>query len=132
MNVGLPGTGLGGLFYLLLAVWMPLHELWRMARGHSGMHGWKMAALQSTVAISILSALWGEGWLIKRGFEWAPTLHGLHGVLAHFGGRGQVLPVNSQLIAAASLLTLGLLLLLVHGAGTVLGLCSSRSAKLES
>ena len=26
MNVGLPGTGIGGLFYLLIGLAMPLHE----------------------------------------------------------------------------------------------------------
>jgi hypothetical protein len=131
MNVGLPGTGIGGLFYLLLAVLMPLHQLWRTARGRGGVQGWKMAAIQSTVALAILSALWGEGWLIKKGSEWVPTLHRLHGVLAHIGSRGRVLPDNSQLIAVASLLTLALLLLLVHGAGTFLGRISSRSARAE-
>ena len=131
MNVGLPGTGIGGLFYLLLAVLMPLHQLWRTARGRGGVQGWKMAAIQSTVALVILSALWGEGWLIKRGFEWAPTLHGLHGVIAHIGGQAQVLPDNSQLIAAASILTLALVLLLVHGAGTFLGLRSTASVRPE-
>ena len=131
MNVGLPGTGIGGLFYLLLAVLMPLHQLLRTARGRGGVQGWKMAALQSTVALAILSALWGEGWLIKKGFEWAPTLHHIHGVIAHIGGQARVLPDNSQLIAVASILTLALVLLLVHGAGTVLGLSSARSAKPE-
>jgi len=131
MNVGLPGTGIGGLFYLLLAVSMPLHELWRLACGQSGVQGWKMAAIQSTTAIAILSALWGEGWLIKMGSGWASALHGLHGVLGHIGGRGHVLPDNSHLIAVASFLTLALVLLLVHGAGTFLGLRSSRSAKAE-
>ena len=131
MNVGLPGTGIGGLFYLLLAVSMPLHELWRLVRGRSGVQGWKMAAIQSSVAIAILSALWAEGWLIKTGSAWAPATLGLHGVLGHIGARGHVLPDNSQLIAVASFLTLALVLLIVHGAGTVLSLSSPRAAKAE-
>ena len=28
MNVGLPGTGVGGVFYVLLVAWLPARELW--------------------------------------------------------------------------------------------------------
>ena len=131
MNVGLPGTGIGGLFYLLLAVLMPLHELWRMARGRTGAQRWKMAALQSGVAVGILSALWGEGWLIQRASASASGLVGARGVLAYFGSRAHVFPDNSQLIAMASMLTLAAVLVLVHGAGMLLSLRSARSARAE-
>ena len=30
MTAGMPGTGIGGLFYLLSALLMPLRELWRL------------------------------------------------------------------------------------------------------
>ena len=40
-NAGLPGTGLGGLFYLLLAFWMPFAELPRTLRGRSSRARWR-------------------------------------------------------------------------------------------
>jgi hypothetical protein len=131
MNVGLPGTGIGGLFYLLLAVLMPLHELWKTARGRSSVQGWSTAARQSSVAVAILAALWGEGWLIKRGWAWASARSGFQGVLSHLSSRGPLFPDNSHLIALASVMTLVAVLLFVHGAGAFLGLRPSKSPKPE-
>lgn len=56
-NAGLPGTGLGGLFYLLLAFWMPLAELPRTLRGESSRERWRRIGTQVALAGGIVAAL---------------------------------------------------------------------------
>jgi len=41
MFAGLPGTGVGGILYLFLTLWMPFHELIMMARGRSTLGRWR-------------------------------------------------------------------------------------------
>lgn len=56
-NAGLPGTGLGGLFYLLLAFWMPLAELPRTLRGQSSRARWQRIGTQFALACGIVAAV---------------------------------------------------------------------------
>lgn len=56
MNAGLPGTGLGGLFYLLLALAMPVIELVRTLRGDRSPERWRLALTQSGIALGIIGA----------------------------------------------------------------------------
>jgi hypothetical protein len=56
MNAGLPGTGLGGLFYLLLAFAMPLVELVRTLRGRGSRERWRLALTQCAIATGIVAA----------------------------------------------------------------------------
>lgn len=58
MVVGLPGTGIGGLFYLFMTLWMPVHELWRLLRGRSSVERWRFIALNWMIVGGILSCLW--------------------------------------------------------------------------
>ena len=64
MNVGLPGTGVGGVFYVLLVTWLPARELWLTLRGRSGPERWRRVATQTALAAGIVGALWGEAWLL--------------------------------------------------------------------
>ena len=66
MNVGLPGTGLGGLFYLLTALLMPLVELIQTLRGRTAWRRWLVALQQAGLAAGILSGLWATGFLLRR------------------------------------------------------------------
>jgi hypothetical protein len=62
MSVGLPGSGIGGVFYILSALWMPVHNTHRTVRGdHSRM---RVVMRQGLMAALILSALWGTGFVI--------------------------------------------------------------------
>jgi hypothetical protein len=67
MNAGLPGTGIGGLFYIAGALWMPVHALWRRATGRPGCAPWSAVLRQGGIAWGIVLALgvtgWGLGWL---------------------------------------------------------------------
>ena len=65
MFAGLPGTGLGGLFYALLVLLMPLRELWLHGR-----HGrWGFIARQWALLAGILAGLtleaWALAWLLR-------------------------------------------------------------------
>ena len=55
-NAGLPGTGLGGLFYILLALWMPLAELYRTLQGRCSLARWRLVGMQFALACGIVAA----------------------------------------------------------------------------
>ena len=57
MNVGLPGTGIGGLFYLLIGLAMPLHELAFTLRGRSSAARWRVVLGQFGIAAGCLVSL---------------------------------------------------------------------------
>ena len=61
MTVGLPGTGIGGLFYLLCAFAMPIVEVVRNARGRRKNGSWRVAAAQFSLALAMFSVLAATG-----------------------------------------------------------------------
>ena len=63
MTVGLPGTGIGGLFYLLSALVMPVVEVVRQAKGKRAQGGWRTAIAQFTLAFAMFGVLAGTGLL---------------------------------------------------------------------
>ena len=64
MNVGLPGAGIAGLFYLLAALAMPLRELGRALRGRSSARRWRAVAVQTGLALGIIAAIWATAWTL--------------------------------------------------------------------
>ncbi len=64
MTVGLPGTGIGGMFYLLSALAMPLREARRRMRGGAAAGRWRVVAAQTAIAGGIIAAMWVTGWLL--------------------------------------------------------------------
>lgn len=63
--VGLPGTGLGGIFYGLLVLWMIVRESWMSLVGAGDRRRWRAVASLSAMLGAILLVFWAEGWLIK-------------------------------------------------------------------
>ena len=63
MNVGLPGVGLGGMFYLLSALLMPLHALAQRVRGATSKRA-SYVLKPMALALGIAGALWLTGWLL--------------------------------------------------------------------
>lgn len=61
MNPGLPGAGVGGLFYILSALWMPICELWRLRRGDAPGQ-WPLVARQFAIAVGIVASMSGVFW----------------------------------------------------------------------
>jgi hypothetical protein len=56
-NAGLPGTGLGGLFYVVLALWMPVAELRETLQGRSSRARWRDVRSQFALACGIVAAV---------------------------------------------------------------------------
>lgn len=66
MFAGLPGIGVGTLFYVLIALWMPVRELVRVARGTSSIERWRVILRQLSFAVSIVLSV----MLAERVFMW--------------------------------------------------------------
>ena len=70
MTAGLPGTGLGGLLYILLVALMPFRELWMVLTGRSTWTRWKAVGLMVAMGGAIGLCLVGEWWALAHGFDW--------------------------------------------------------------
>src|SRR5712692_11000497 len=64
MTPGIPGTGIGGLFYLLSTAALPLREVYRRLRNGVAAARWRVIALQQLLAAGILAGMWTTGWLL--------------------------------------------------------------------
>lgn len=69
MTAGIPGTGIGGLFYVMAALLLPLRGLARMTRGVRS--AWPTVLRQTGLAIGIGLGLWATGWML--GFILGPV-----------------------------------------------------------
>jgi len=61
MTAGLPGIGIGGIFYLFCAFAMPFIELANTFRGKSSVKRWKIVGLQFNFAATIVGCFWLVG-----------------------------------------------------------------------
>ncbi len=66
MTAGLPGTGIGGLFYLLLVAWMPFRELYLLVRGRSNPQRWRAIGFYTSLMVAIVVTTYFEAWLISH------------------------------------------------------------------
>ena len=57
MSVGLPGLGLGGLFFILSALFAPIPELCRTARGRSSAAAWRLVLRQFVQALALVAVV---------------------------------------------------------------------------
>ena len=57
MFAGLPGIGVGTLFYVLIGLWMPMYELVRVARGTSSLARWRLILRQLFFSLSIVTSI---------------------------------------------------------------------------
>ena len=64
MTVGLPGAGIGGLFYLASTLLLPARSLVRRLRGRPDAGTWRGHALLVLLALGIIGSLWLAGWLL--------------------------------------------------------------------
>jgi hypothetical protein len=110
MVAGLPGTGIGGLFYLLLVALMPLRHGWRALR-HRARAGQGRLVLRSLAfAGAILVVLWVQAWVLQAALlALAPLFaDGLPAVLAQVAGTS-----TSAYVKAAAFATFGSLALVI-------------------
>jgi hypothetical protein len=117
MTVGVPGVGFGGIFYLIGALFMPVREVVRTARGESNVERWVIVATQWSLAAGILVALWATGWVL--GHVLTPSLLARTGAGA---ARLAATPHNMLRVSvlAVSLGMLAILILVVRVAHLVL------------
>ena len=117
MIAGLPGTGIGGIFYLASALAMPLREAYRRVRGRAR-GNWRVVAAQLAMAGGILGAMWVTGWLLGHALAAARPIARLGTSLPS----GNVLRIASVALAlgtlAGVLAGVELLRLWVHRGGT--------------
>lgn len=75
MTAGLPGVGIGGIFYLASAIMMPVRSLVATVTGRAHEARWRVALQQAGIAAGILVALWATGlalgWIIATAFPHA-------------------------------------------------------------
>lgn len=64
MAAGLPSAGIGGLFYLLAAVALPLRSVWRRVRGVPDPLTGRELTLNLGIAAGIVAGIWVAGWLL--------------------------------------------------------------------
>jgi hypothetical protein len=57
MFAGLPGIGVGTLFYVMAALWMPVRELPRLVSGKSSVARWRLIGMQFCFAVSIIASI---------------------------------------------------------------------------
>ncbi|MCJ7564261.1 MAG: hypothetical protein MUP52_06700 [Candidatus Aminicenantes bacterium] len=62
MTAGVPGTGIGGLFYLMAALLLPVRGLLLRMRG--GRVSWRMVAKLLLLAIGVFLGIWATWWLL--------------------------------------------------------------------
>ena len=76
-SAGLPGTGVGGLFYIVLALWMPVAELNATLRGRSSRARWRQVGAQFAMACAMVLVVGATVAAYQHLL--VPTAHGLDG-----------------------------------------------------
>ena len=103
MTVGLPGAGIGGLFYLASTLLLPARSLLRRVRGRPDQAPWRRQLHSVLIAAGIIVALWLAGWLL--GLVVPDELLVRSGAPGTQGGRAMrsVIPMATFAIAVATL-----------------------------
>ena len=70
MTVGIPGTGLGGVLYVLLCGWMALRESWLMLRGRGNRLRMRVAMKHAAMAGAMVAALGASVQVMGIGLRW--------------------------------------------------------------
>ena len=65
MFAGLPGTGIGGIFYLLLTIWMPINEAYLTVRGRSSLERWRFVAVRVTLFALVIAVMWVQVEILR-------------------------------------------------------------------
>lgn len=103
MTAGVPGAGIGGMFYLISALWMPFEEIRRGVHGRSTSASRRTVLRQSSMALGIFASLWGVAWALSIAL--APLVHFLqaHGWLSPAPNLPRILSYWAFALSAATL-----------------------------
>jgi hypothetical protein len=116
MNAGLPGTGIGGVFYLVSALLMPFLELFKTLRGESNLGRWLLVTKQLVMAGTIMGGMWLMGLILGVVVNWSGAIGSKLGKAFHLGYTTHLAKLNVFHIAplVISLFTLSTIYLLTH------------------
>jgi cytochrome c biogenesis protein ResB len=112
MVAGMPGTGIGGIFYFLLVVFMPIRELYRAVRGQSSLSRWAFILFHISLVIGILAAMWGTMWALNNIIQHLPAKYA--SAVASGSLFGEHVGVVAAASAFAGLISLTFVAFLVH------------------
>ncbi|MBU1212209.1 MAG: hypothetical protein KJ587_13155 [Alphaproteobacteria bacterium] len=106
---GLPGTGLGGIFYALLIVWMAVREIWLLVRKRSSQERWRAIATFWLILAVIVAVLAGEFWFIQYALQnWISPVEAQNAYIY------QYLQAVTPTLIVTPFLILGTMLMLLH------------------
>jgi hypothetical protein len=109
---GLPGTGLGGIFYILLVVWAIIRQSVQLGRYED----WRQVLPLGVMAAAIILVLWGEVWAIGNCVGRMPNFGDVISVPTS-GALGTVLALTPAVSLAVLVCTLHIARLLVPREG---------------
>lgn len=66
MVAGLPGTGIGGLFYVFASGWMMVRECYAKVSRRADLSRWAVVRRQTILTLSIVMGMWATGEAIGR------------------------------------------------------------------
>jgi multisubunit Na+/H+ antiporter MnhB subunit len=119
MTAGLPGAGIGGLFFVLSAYFMLVVEIQRTLRGRSSPARWRMVLRNVAIATAMVAAVTAVVWLVHR-LAYPPAPAGsVDGQNGSGGTTDELVPFTPVLFALAVLVA-------VLGAAFVLRLVAGR------
>ncbi|KUO55775.1 MAG: hypothetical protein APF80_13375 [Alphaproteobacteria bacterium BRH_c36] len=106
---GLPGTGLGGIFYALLIVWMAVREVWLLVHKRSSQERWRAIVTFGLILAAIVVVLAGEFWFIQYALHhWISPVEGPNAYIYKY------LQVLTPTLIVTPFLILGTMLILLH------------------
>jgi len=114
MTVGLPGTGIGGIFYILLAVCMPVKEFCRTLKGRTNLKRWLFVVLQLLFVFGVIAAMWSELWLLNKSLIWVLGTLKVNGPLIIVDQAFRQTKIMAMASASASFASLAFVIAGVH------------------
>jgi hypothetical protein len=112
MTAGIPGIGLGGLFFVISALLMVVLELYRTARGRSSLARWRFVGRQAAIAAGIVLNTMAALWLLELALPGDPRV-GTQQEVVTADGSGETLVVAIGAIPLLATPILGTLAFLV-------------------
>jgi tetratricopeptide (TPR) repeat protein len=130
MTAGIPGAGIGGLFYLLSALSMPFRELWRLMRKRSLPSSRRLVKRHVAMALAISLSMWVTAWFLAALLISNSETASFIGMAPQAGVGRAAQRFLSYSMLAVSVVTLGLILVSVHVLRLMLSLNRSLRRKL--